>query len=193
MQTATFSNQDELQRADVLRLGLWMFLSTVAMLFAAFASAYLVRRASSDWAQVELPSTFGLNTLVLSAASAVLEAARGWGMTRRWRASSAGLGGAVGLTIGFLGGQVVAWQQLMSQGIFLPDTPHASFLYVLTGAHGVHVAAALLLLTVTTVRTWTGLGRRRFARWAVLMDTTRTFCHFLLAVWLGVLFLLSNY
>ena len=37
-----------LVREDQLRLGLWMFLGTVTMLFAAFASAFIVRRSGTE-------------------------------------------------------------------------------------------------------------------------------------------------
>ena len=62
-------------REDQVRLGLWMFLGTVTMLFAAFTSAYVVRRSGSDWRQVALPQILWVNTLVLAASSVALEAA----------------------------------------------------------------------------------------------------------------------
>ena len=37
------------RREDLVRLGLWLFLATVTMLFAAFTSAYIVRRSGHDW------------------------------------------------------------------------------------------------------------------------------------------------
>jgi cytochrome c oxidase subunit 3 len=190
---ATWTESDPERRDEVVRLGLWMFLATVAMLFAAFASAYLVRRGSSDWTAIALPPVLWLNTLVLAAGSVSLEAGRAWGLGRRWAASSWALGAAVGLGVGFLGGQLVAWRALMADGIFLPDGPHASFLYTLTAAHAVHVVAALVLLTVAAAQTWTGLGRRDFARWTLAMDATRTFWHFLLGVWIFVFLLLAFY
>ena len=64
------------RREELVRLGLWMFLATVTMLFAAFTSAYVVRRSGSDWRQMALPSTLWLNTIVLGASSLALEAAR---------------------------------------------------------------------------------------------------------------------
>src|SRR4051812_27587073 len=41
-------------REDQLKLGLWLFLATVTMLFAAFTSAYIVRRSGTDWRAVAL-------------------------------------------------------------------------------------------------------------------------------------------
>src|SRR5215510_7374424 len=64
-----------LAREDQVRLGLWMFLATVTMLFAAFASAYVVRRSGSDWRPVALPSILWWNTAILAASSAAVEIA----------------------------------------------------------------------------------------------------------------------
>lgn len=186
----TLAHDNRAQRDEVVRLGLWMFLATVAMLFAAFGSAYLVRRGSSDWSRLALPSVVWLNTAVLASSSLVLEGGWALGRRRRWTAASAALGVVVGLGVGFLGGQLTAWRALMARGVFLPDSPNASFFYVLTGAHGVHVLAALVLISVSTLRTWMGLGRRDYALWARLLDASRAFWHFLFATWVFVLVLL---
>src|SRR5262245_16368000 len=111
-------------REDQIRLGLWMFLATVTMLFAAFASAYVVRRSGSDWRHVTLPSILWMNTLVLAVSSLVLEAAAWNGEQRRWRAARVLIGVTLALGVGFLGGQVAAWQRMIALGLYLPSTPH---------------------------------------------------------------------
>ena len=75
-------------REDQLKLGLWMFLATVTMLFAAFASAYVVRRSGSDWLHVPLPSILWWNTLVLAASSVAVEAANWLGRRKGLHCSS---------------------------------------------------------------------------------------------------------
>ena len=84
-----FEPTDPTLRDNQLRLGLWMFLATVTMLFAAFTSAYIVRRSGSDWRHVALPPILWLNTLILAASSIAVEAANRYGRCRRWRASTA--------------------------------------------------------------------------------------------------------
>ena len=61
---------------DSAQLGLWLFLATVTMLFAAFTSAYLVRSAAPDWETTPLPAVLWINTIVLIASSISLERAR---------------------------------------------------------------------------------------------------------------------
>jgi cytochrome c oxidase subunit 3 len=169
---------------------MWMFLATVAMLFAAFSSAYIVRRSGSDWIRIDLPDALWTNTLVLCASSVALELGSWGGTRKRWNLALCGLSAALVLGIGFLVGQVRAWQQLQLAGVYLPSSPHSSFFYLLTGAHGVHVVGALAVLGHACV---VAVGSARFdaRRWSNTTASARTFWHFLLGVWLAVLWLLE--
>jgi cytochrome c oxidase subunit III len=182
---------DPTLRDNQLRLGLWMFLATVTMLFAAFTSAYIVRRSGSDWRHVALPPMLWLNTLILAASSVAVEAANRYGLCRRWRASTAAFAVALALGIGFLAGQVTAWRQMVAAGVYLPTSPHSSFFYMLTGAHGVHVIAALAVLTWGLVHTRSPARDPR--AWAVRMELCRTFWHYLGGVWIFLFALVSLY
>src|SRR5262249_13915384 len=144
-------------RDDQRQLGLWMFLGTVTMLFAAFASAYIVRQSGSDWQRVSLPSILWLNTFVLVVSSITLEIAGRYGRRRQWVGARIAFTAAFALGLGFLAGQISAWQRARAAGIYVPTNPHASFFYILTGAHAIHVVAALTVLAwglaVTRTRT----------------------------------------
>ena len=188
--THTAAWQHDAQREETVRLGLWMFLATVAMLFAAFASAYIVRRSGTDWTRINLPPVLWLNTAVLVASSVLLEAGAWNGRRRRWLPAAVALTLAWVFGLAFMGGQVRAWRELMDAGVYLPASPHSSFFYLLTGAHGLHVVAALIVLAVATVRTW---RHRDELAWQRLIGATRTFWHFLLAVWLFVFVLISAF
>ena len=178
-------------REDQLRLGLWMFLATVTMLFAAFTSAYVVRRSGSDWKPVALPSILWLNTLLLAASSAAVEVGTRNGRRREWMRAMISLGVSLTLGVAFLVGQLVAWRQMVAAGVYLPTSPHSSFFFMLTGAHGVHVVAALAVLAWGTARTWSGWRDPR--AWAARMELCRTFWHYLGAVWVFLFVLVSLY
>jgi cytochrome c oxidase subunit III len=190
METAeTFHDVD--RREETAQLGLWMFLATVTMLFAAFTSAYLVRQGGDDWNRVDLPGILWVSTLVLAASSIAVERARQAAEQRRWTHASAAMAIALALGASFLAIQAVAWRSLMAAGVYLPSTPHSSFFYLMTGAHGVHVLAALLVLLWGALRTWDGTGRRDPDRWRQVMSRCRTFWHFLLGVWIYLFVVLS--
>jgi cytochrome c oxidase subunit 3 len=178
-------------REDQLRLGLWIFLATVTMLFAAFTSAYVVRRSGSDWRHIALPAILWANTLVLMASSAAVEGANYFGLRREWRATTVAFGAALAAGVAFLGGQMIAWRQMVAMGVYLPSSPHSAFFYMMTGAHAVHIVAALVVLTWGLVKTRDGSRNPR--AWAAQMDLCRTFWHYLGGVWLFLFALVSLY
>jgi cytochrome c oxidase subunit 3 len=179
-------------RDDQVKLGLWMFLATVTMLFAAFASAYVVRRSGSDWRPVALPSILWWNTLVLAASSVAIEVAAYATSGRHEGLHYSLIAMLVALALGFvfLAGQIEAWRELRAAGVYLPTSPHSSFFFMLTGAHAVHVVAALVVLAWGAA----GVAFTRDAReWSSRMSVCRTFWHYLGGVWLFLFALMSLY
>ena len=131
---------------ETARVGLWVLMGSLTMLFAAFTSAYLVRRTASDWSPIQVPSILWLNTMVLLASSATMELARS--SFRQWRPLAFRKWLLATFVLGalFLAGQVLAWRELAAQGVYLDSNPHSSFFYVLTGVHGVHLLAGIIAL-----------------------------------------------
>ena len=52
----------------------------------------------------------------------------------------------VALGLAFLTGQWMAWRELGNRGFYLATNPSSSMIYVLTGAHALHLAGGLLVL-----------------------------------------------
>jgi cytochrome c oxidase subunit 3 len=168
-----------------------MFLATVAMLFAAFTSAYIVRRSGSDWHRIALPSILWINTALLAVSSLLVEAANSRGLRRRWTEASSALAAAVLFGLAFVAGQLAAWRQLVAAGVYAPTTPHGAFFFMLTGAHAVHIVAALAVLVWGWAMTRHAWSNPR--AWSARMDLCRTFWHFLGGVWLFLFALVSLY
>ena len=168
------------------RLGMWVFLSTVTMLFAAFCSAYLVRRATGDWNRVDLPDVLWLNTLILAASSCTLAFARAAKESSRRRLL---LCATAVLGVLFLAGQVFAWNQLAQAGIYVPTTPHSSFFYIFTGLHGLHLVGGIVFLLSVTVSELRGRraedGRHR------LVELVSTYWHYMGGLWAFLLIFLT--
>jgi cytochrome c oxidase subunit 3 len=161
------------------------------MLFAAFTSAYVVRRSGSDWRPVTLPSTLWLNSAVLGLSSIAVEFAQRQGAHGRWRTSITAMLTACALGVAFLAGQMFAWRQMVAAGVYLPTNPHSAFFFMMTGAHAVHIVAALVVLG------WGAVITSRAARdargWMVRMSLCRTFWHYLGVVWVFLFVLVSLY
>lgn len=150
---------DEGSNPEKSRIGIWVVLVGVFMLFVAISSAYLFRmsgvtpddQSPYQWKPLYLPRILWVNTAVLLFSSVALEVARrGLKHERfikfnRW-IKAAALFGAL-----FLVGQLIAWSQLARQGIYLSSNPHSSFFYVLTCLHGLHLVGGLIGLSYAAV------------------------------------------
>lgn len=174
------------QRWHLREIGLWAFLGTIVMLFAAFTSAYVVRKSGSDWRNVPLPPLLWINTAVLAASSVALEQGR-----RRKEpdlAASGAIAAACGLAVIFFAGQIEAWRRLAAVGVYLPTNPASSFFYLMTGLHGVHMLAAFVVLLYLLVTTMNG---RAAEHWRERAGLASTFWHFLTGVWIYLLLVLT--
>ena len=166
--------------------GIALGIVSVLMFFMALASAYLVRRGSADWVPVRVPMLMWFNTAVLLVSSGTLEMARKRlglldvvGFTRLW-----GLTTVLGVV--FLIGQVVAWRQLVGEGIYLASNPASSFFYIFTGAHALHVIGGVGALLYVA---WRNFERAQVTR-VVAAEVASYYWHFMDALWLFLLALL---
>jgi cytochrome c oxidase subunit 3 len=171
---------------ETYKLGVWLGLIATSMLFIALTSALIVRRGiSSDWQSTRMPPLFYLNTAVLVASSLTLEYARRalrGGLRhvfRRWWLATTLLG------LVFLSGQWIAWGQLATQGAFLGGNPSASFLYLLSGAHWVHLLGGMCALLYVAFR-----DRRPAPMGPVPVETTALYWHFMDGLWVFLLVVL---
>jgi cytochrome c oxidase subunit 3 len=169
-------------------IGLLAILATVAMLFAAFTAAFLIRRTGPDWVALALPPVVGVNTLVLVLSSVAAERARLAVGPGGGTAIAGWLAAALALGVLFLVGQLAAWWSLVQAGVFLPSNPNASFFYMLTAVHGVHVVGGVFALI------WV-LMRSRSSAYTEASHAGLThavlFWHFMGAIWLYLLVLLT--
>ncbi len=165
-----------------------------------------------DWIPVKLPALLLLNTAVLLLSSVGMELARR--QTRfaavfppgridnatichseRSEESAVLLSGKVpwlGITMAlglvFLFGQWMAWKQLGASGFNVATTPSSSFVYLLTGAHAIHLMGGVLALLVAGL--FTLLGRAVTTR-SIVVDITAWYWHFMAALWVYIFALLE--
>jgi cytochrome c oxidase subunit 3 len=139
--------------ANRYRIGMWVGLASILMLFTALSSAYIVRAASSsDWQPLTMPRILLLSTALILVSSGTLETARRKLKDATSNAYKPWLRFTVLLGVGFLASQLMAWRQLVRQGVYVASNPHSSFFYLLTAAHGVHLLGGLAALAYLSVR-----------------------------------------
>jgi cytochrome c oxidase subunit III len=160
---------------------------SILMFFMALASAFIVLRRGSDlWVTVHLPRILWVNTCVLLASSFTLESARerlfladASGFRKFWLMTT-----ALGLL--FVAGQLVAWRQLVAQGVYIASNQASSFFYIFTGAHAVHLlggVGALLLVAF-------GKFQKTKISLPAAAEITSYYWHFMDGLWIFLLALL---
>lgn len=195
------------------RLGLLVALTPVLMLFVSFTSAYVVRQGLPsldprtnqlvhDWIPVKLPALLWVNTVVLLLSSVGMELAR-----RQTKSAAAAvtteqagpvavsaaakvpwLTMTIALGLLFLLGQWMAWKQLATSGFYVATTPSSSFVYLLTGAHAVHLMGGVVALLVAGLFV---LLRRPVTTRSIVVDVAGWYWHFMAALWVYILCLLE--
>jgi cytochrome c oxidase subunit III len=165
--------------------GVVIALSAILMSFMALVSALIVRKGSSnDWTPMIVPRILWLNTAILIASSVTLVRSRkdlasndldGF---RHWWVVTTILG------LLFLIGQLIAWRQLVAEGVYLATNPSSSFFYVFTAAHGLHLLGGvigLLYVAVLPVK-----RRRQLA----ITEAAAMYWHFMDGLWVFIFLVL---
>jgi len=163
------------------KFAMWLFIGSVVMLFASLTSAYIVRQAEGNWLYFELPGILTISTVVILLSSMTMQLAY-------WSAKNDGLQRVkllVSVTtllgVTFLVLQFVGWKELVANQVYLVGNPSGSFLYVITGLHGLHIISALVYLLIVLVSTF------RFkvhSKNLLQIEMCATYWHFLGGLWL---------
>lgn len=174
------------------RLGMWVALASIVMLFTSLSSAYIVRAASSsDWHPLPMPRILLLSTALILVSSGTLEVARRQLKSIAGSAYNPWLLITFALGVGFLVSQVVAWRQLARQGVYVASNPHSSFFYLLTATHGVHLLGGLMALAYLLLRNRSPKQDRVSQSKSVAKsDAVAIYWHFMDFLWLYLFVLL---
>lgn len=172
------------------RAGLGFFLAVVGSLFALLTGAYFMRRELGDWQPLPVPPILWLNTGALILSSLALE----------WTQHAVRRGDQLQLRIGlavaavfallFLGGQLIAWQELSAAGYYVSSNPANSFFYLVTGLHGLHILGGLAALGWAGIKAW---GSGPVARARLNVELCATYWLFMLFVWMVLFSLLAGW
>jgi cytochrome c oxidase subunit 3 len=142
---------------------------------------------SKDWVSIALPHILYVNTVVLMLSSLTIELARFFAGRRdpqrcaRWLIVTLLLGCA------FVGGQLVAWRNLVSHGLYVASNPGSFFFYFLTATHGLHLSGGILALAgvVLFASQLTKKNRQQTA-----VNVLALYWHFMDGLWLYLFALL---
>jgi cytochrome c oxidase subunit 3 len=171
------------RRPRACSVGLWVFMGVASTLFSLFGVAYVMRLANADAVAIAMPPQLLLSTAWLVLASVLLQGAAA---TSDWPERSRAWLLAGGLcSLGFLATQGWAWQALMARAVGPAGNPAASFFYLLSALHALHLAGGLAGWALAARAAW-DTGAAPVAAWRITLCAR--YWHFLLLLW-GVLFL----
>ncbi|HTJ47844.1 MAG TPA: cytochrome c oxidase subunit 3 [Cyclobacteriaceae bacterium] len=173
------------------KFAMWLFIVTVCMLFAAWTSAYLVKRAEAGWAEIIIPDQFWINTVIIIASSGTMAWAQHSARKDNLEKVKLAISITTVLGVAFLIGQWIAWGKLVELNEhFSGGNVSHSFLYVLTGIHGLHILGGVIFLIIVLISTYRfQVHSKNMTR----IELCSTFWHFLDVLWLYLFaFLMIN-
>jgi cytochrome c oxidase subunit III len=176
------------------KFALWLFMVSVIMIFGALTSAYIVRQAEGNWLDFDMPPMFWVTTAIILLSSGTMH----WAYLSARKDKVENMRIAISITailgVAFLIGQWMGWSQLVASGIHLvgrdSSAVSGSFLYIISGLHGVHVISGVIfVLVVLTAIFRLKVDSKRLTQ----IEMCTTYWHFLDGLWLYLfLFLLLN-
>jgi cytochrome c oxidase subunit III len=178
--------------------GVWVGIAAITMSFAAYSSALIVRQgANPDWQHFTLPRILFFNTLVVLTSSVTMYVARPRSRATVDRSGTVRAVDAPHLTwlyltisLGFLflAGQLLAWRDLVDQGLTLASSPSSSFFYLLTAMHGLHLLGGLAGLLYVIFRVRHASTERALQAY----KAASLYWHFMTVLWLYLFAMLST-
>lgn len=170
---------------------LWLLLVSSIMLFAAFTSAYIVRRGEGEWVVFELPVMFMLNTGVVLLSSVFMQWA--YISAKKDELLNTKIGLLITITLGILFSvmQYWGWSQMVYNSIYFGfANPSGSFVYVITALHVAHVVIGIFYLATILIQTYRFKVHKKALRGISMCNT---YWHFVGILWIYLyVFLLLN-
>jgi cytochrome c oxidase subunit 3 len=151
-----------------------------SMFFLALISASVVHRGmpGSDWMPLHPPSVLWLTSAIAIASSVTLM--RGRRMFKSGEDNSFSWWWTITAVLGvcFLSGQIFAFHQLASAGVYLNSNTSVSFFYVFTVAHGLHLLGGVIALL------WIGFVHSTVVPKSTATAVAAMYWHFVTVLWL---------
>jgi cytochrome c oxidase subunit 3 len=172
------------------KFALWLFIVSVFMIFAALTSAYIVRQSDGNWVVFDLPNLFLLTTGIILVSSATMHWAYISVKKNNFESAKLAITITLLLGIGFLVGQYMAWGQLVENKIHLVGNPSGSFVYIISGLHGLHIVGGIVFLAVVMASIF---KLKVHSNNLLRVEMCATYWHFLDVLWLYLFLFLLFY
>lgn len=176
---------------DPKKFNLWLAIIGSMMLFAAFTSGYIVRRAEGNWNSFPIPEQFMYSCVIVIISSITMQWA--WFAARRDELFQlrVALVSTLMLGLGFAYSQFLGWQAMVNSNLYFSgDDVASSFFYAITFFHLLHVLGGLIGLVLANLKAFKLEIHKKNMR---LIGMCTTYWHFLGGLWIYLyLFLFLN-
>lgn len=189
--TTTIPNKEP-QKIHPHKFAMWVAMGSIVMMFAGMTSAYIVKKNQSSWLQFDLPLIFWYSTAVILASSLTMYLATKAMKAREMSRYRTLITITAGLGLAFLVMQYLGFKDLEARDIALigpKSNSAASFLFVITVLHMLHVLGGVIALITLFARAFRSTVKNYSA---VPVEVVGTYWHFVDALWI-YLFLFYNW
>jgi cytochrome c oxidase subunit 3 len=174
--------------ASFRRMGMWLLLASLGMLFGASLVGFLVLQMRAEqWpppGTPPLPGGLWVSTGLLIVLSFVLLLAERGARAGRPPVLNRMLGVSVLLAVAFLVAQISNWMRMAAHSVLPDQSLFVWFFYLLTILHAAHVVFGLVPLVLVTVRARAG---RYTADDHESIHLVGMYWHFLLVTWVAIM------
>lgn len=173
---------------DAYRTASLFIIVSIVSVFATLTHVLESRWVHSKaWFSMALPRILCVNTALLLLSSLTIELARSSANRQNSQRCTRWLLVTLLLGCAFLGGQLVAWGELASRGLYVSSNPGSFFFYFLTATHALHLLAGIFVLAGVVL--FAGRLARK-SRLQTAVGAVALYWHFMDGLWLYLLGLL---
>ncbi len=190
-----FIEEAQPYQSNKLRIAMWFLLLIVLMTFGGLISAYVVIATNGvlEWKPFALPIQVWISTVLILASSLTYKIAQSavnvnnQPKAKKWFLATTAFGGM------FIASQLLAWLELVRQGVYMESNPYAGFFYILTAVHIVHVVVGICALGYVVLRVWQSTASEdEIIKRGQIVNAVAWYWHLMDGLWL-VLFLLLGF
>ncbi|MEO6682692.1 MAG: cytochrome c oxidase subunit 3 [Ginsengibacter sp.] len=179
--------KEKKEKLHPLKYNLWVGLASIVMMFAAFSSAFIIKRSQGNWISFDLPLIFWYSTGVMILSSITIILSRKAFQNREMGAYIKWLITTLVLGLLFILMQYIGFTQLWDRGITLTRNVAFSFLYVIVGLHALHVLGGIVAMLFVFGK---ALNRKQKMYTSTPIDLMNTYWHFVDLLWIYLLIFL---
>jgi cytochrome c oxidase subunit 3 len=132
---------------------MWLAMGSIAMYFIALTSALIVKKGEAIyWQDFRFPDVFWLSTVLVLFCSALMHLTVKSYSEARFKRFRVLLGSTLLMGLLFLGAQLLGWKVLTDGGMGFTSNVSGSFIYVISGVHGLHIVGGLLVMFIMWIK-----------------------------------------